>query len=70
MPDLINAIGLGCAEPVILAKNALELHDEITVVIDEPTALENLKVLGMHTGCVVSVTREPGEVYSVYFRKK
>jgi TusA-related sulfurtransferase len=35
MPELIDAKGLGCAEPVILAKRALKLHDEITIVVDE-----------------------------------
>jgi hypothetical protein len=27
--------GLGCAEPVILAKSALELSDEITIAVDQ-----------------------------------
>jgi len=44
MSELIDAKGLGCAEPVILAKRALELHDEITILVDEQTALDNLRV--------------------------
>lgn len=69
MSELIDAKGLGCAEPVILAKRALELHDEITILVDEQTALENLRVLGMHAGCLVNVTEEPGKTYSVHLKK-
>lgn len=70
MSELIDAKGLGCAEPVILAKKALELHSEITIVVDATTALENLKAFGMYAGCVVNVIKESGEAYSVHFRKK
>lgn len=70
MPELIDAKGLGCAEPVILARKALESYDEITIVVDEPSALKNLRVLGMHTGFMVNVTGEPGETYAVHIKKK
>jgi hypothetical protein len=76
MSRLINARGLGSAEPAILARNALELHDEITIVVDEQTALENLKLLGMHAGCsgmrmgcLVDVTGEPGNIYWIRLRR-
>jgi hypothetical protein len=69
MSELIDAKGLGCAEPVILAKRALELHDEITIVVDEQTALENLRVLGMHAGYLVKVAGEPANAYSVHLKK-
>ena len=46
MSELIDAKGLGCAQPVILARDALDLCDEVTIVVDERTALENLKLLG------------------------
>jgi TusA-related sulfurtransferase len=68
--ELINAKGLGCAEPVILAKKALESLDEITIVVDATTALENLMTFGMYAGWAVNFAREPGEAYSVHFRKK
>jgi hypothetical protein len=45
------------------------LHDEITILVDEQTALENLRVLGMHAGCLVNVTGEPGKTYSVHLKK-
>lgn len=70
MSELIDAKGLGCTLPVILARNALELYDEITIVVDERTAQENLKLLAMHVGylamhveCLVDVTGESGNIY-------
>ena len=66
--NLIDAKGLGCAEPVILARKALELHGiEITLIVDARTALENIKALGKYAGCVVDVTGEPGDVFSDTF---
>jgi TusA-related sulfurtransferase len=70
MSELIDAKGLGCAEPVILAKKALESCNEITIVVNESAAMENLRALGTHLGCSVEVTTEAGCIHTVYFRKK
>jgi hypothetical protein len=76
MSKVINAKGLGCTQPVILAKNALELYGEITIVLDNRTALENLKLLGMHAECLgmlieclVDVTGESGDIYWIRLKK-
>jgi hypothetical protein len=76
MSKIINAKGLGHRQPVILAKNALELYDEITIVVDDRTALDNLKLLGMHVECsgmlvecLVDVTGESGDIYWIRLRK-
>ena len=69
MSELIDAKGLGCAEPVILARKALELHDEITLIVDARAALENIKALGKYSGCAVDVTEEPGNIYSIHLKK-
>lgn len=69
MHEFINAKGTGCAEPVILAKKALELYDEITIIVNARTALENLMAFGMHSGCIVTVTEEPGETYTIRMKK-
>ncbi|HRV23580.1 MAG TPA: sulfurtransferase TusA family protein [Syntrophorhabdaceae bacterium] len=60
MPELIDAKGLGCGVPVILAKKALESHDEITVLVDDIPNLENLKVLARHLDCMVNVKKNNG----------
>jgi len=70
IPKLINAKGMGCAEPVIVARKSLQIHDEIIIEVDEPTALTNLRALAVHEGYAVSITGEPGETYSVHIKKK
>jgi len=70
MSEIINAKGLGCGEPVILAKNGLELYDEITVIVDTRAALENIQTLGVHTGCTVDVVGEQNDIYSIRLKKK
>ena len=62
MSQLIDARGLGCAEPVILAKKGLDLHDEITIIVDQPRQpLKTSRPWDTHTGCSVDITGE-GEV--------
>ena len=52
-----------------MAKKALELCDEITIIVDARTALENIKALAIHAGCLVDVTGESGEIYSIHLKK-
>lgn len=70
MPEIINAIGLGCGEPVVLAKHALEKNDEITVIVDTQIALENIKALGVHTGCIVDIVGELSDIYTIHLKKQ
>lgn len=70
MSQLIDARGLGCAEPVILAKKALESHKDITILVDQPSALENIKALGAHAECRVDITGEDESICSIRLRKQ
>ncbi len=58
MSELINAKGLACPQPVILTKKALETCDEITVLVDNGTAVENVNRFGTSSGCRVTVFNE------------
>ncbi len=69
MPELIDARGLGCGQPFILSKNALELHNEVIVLVNETTALENLKILGRFSGCIVEINENAGNGYVVSMKK-
>ena len=60
MSELINAKGLACPQPVILTKKALEAHNEITGLVDNTTAVENIKRFASGAGCSVQVTEEEG----------
>jgi len=69
MPMIVDARGLACPEPVIRTKKALDAHDEVTVLVDNTTALENVKRLGTATGCTVDAAVEPGGVFRIDIRK-
>jgi len=69
MPEFIDARGLGCAQPVFLARAALELHDEITIDVDARIPVENITALARHTGYAMEVSEKPGNIYSIKLMK-
>jgi selenium metabolism protein YedF len=70
MSELINAKGLACPEPVILTKKALDLYDEITVIVDNETARENVNRLASSSGYVVDITEETGGIFRMCLKKQ
>lgn len=70
MSDYIDAKGLGCAEPVLLARRSLQSHNEVTIVVDTRTSLENIKALADYTGSEIEVAEEPGGIYSITLKRK
>jgi selenium metabolism protein YedF len=70
MSELVDAKGLACPEPVIRAKKALDAHDEVTVLVDDETSLENVKRLALSSGCDVDATAEPGGVFRILIKKR
>lgn len=60
MPEIIDARGLSCPQPVILAKKGVEKYGDVVVVVDNTTALENVKRMGSSSGCEVNV-ENPGD---------
>ncbi len=69
MSEVVDAKGLACPEPVIRTKKALDEHDEVTVLVDNSTALENVKRLASVSGCATDVAEEPGGVFRIELRK-
>jgi selenium metabolism protein YedF len=69
MSELIDAKGLACPEPVILTKKALDAHSEVTVLVDNATALENVKRLASVSGCAVDVTEGSGGIFRIDIKK-
>jgi len=55
MNENIDARGLACPQPVVLAKKSLETSDTVIVIVDNETARENVKRLGEKSGCTVSI---------------
>ncbi len=69
MSELVNAKGCACPEPVILTKKALDAHDEVTVLVDDAVALENVKRLASVSGCTFEVTEDMGGVFRIDIKK-
>jgi selenium metabolism protein YedF len=66
----INAKGLACPEPVILTKKLLEAHGDVIVLVDNTTAMENIKRYAVSTGCSVEVNDEPDGVFRIRLIKQ
>ncbi len=74
MPYKVDARGLSCPQPVVLAKKAVEQTQEkvIEVLVDNAAARENVSRFARSAGCqvevlpaaddeyVIKITREPG----------
>jgi len=60
---IVDARGLSCPQPVVLAKKALESNKKVKVIVDNETALENVKRLGMKLECDVRVQAKSGDLY-------
>jgi selenium metabolism protein YedF len=67
---IVDACGLSCPQPVVLAKKALESNKKVKVIVDNETALENVKRLGTKLGCDVSVKAKSGSIYEIQMIRK
>lgn len=65
MAKTIDARGLSCPQPVLLAKKAIEESEEVTVLVDNETAAENIRRLAVKTACGFSVTEKGRGVLQV-----
>ena len=62
---IVNAKGLACPQPVVLAKKALESHEQVRVIVDNDTALENVKRLGVKSDCDVKAEKKSDGTYEI-----
>ncbi|SCJ18095.1 sulfur transfer protein SirA [uncultured Flavonifractor sp.] len=59
---LLDARGISCPEPVIMTRKAMATGENAyQVVVDNPTAKENVTRYAMHQGYKVSVEEKNGE---------
>ncbi|WP_408955412.1 sulfurtransferase-like selenium metabolism protein YedF [Natroniella sp. ANB-PHB2] len=64
----IDARGMDCPQPVIETKNALQDYEELTVLIDNQVAADNVTKLAKKLGCKVNRV-EDGSDYKLILRK-
>lgn len=65
----VDARGLNCPEPVIRSKRALEETDKIEVLVDNETALENVRRLAQSSGCSEKYEILPGGDFRISIRR-
>jgi selenium metabolism protein YedF len=66
----VDARGLACPQPVVLAKQAIEANEKIKVIVDNETALENVKRLGTKLGCDVKIEKKKDGTYEINLTRK
>ena len=65
--EVVDARGLGCPQPVILAKKAVARHERIVVLVDNDAAAENVKRMGTRNGCDVQIEKlGAGRISNMY----
>lgn len=65
----VEALGLSCPQPVILAKQALERNPAgVIIVVDSVTAKDNVKRFVMQQGYLVKV-KEKGAIFEIEVRR-
>ena len=65
----LDARGLSCPEPVIMARKAMMSgEDRYEMVVDNPTSRENVTRYAQHQGYQVTVTEQGGE-YTLVMKK-
>ncbi len=69
MIKTVDARGLACPQPVILTKKALETEKDLVVLVDNTTALENVKRFAINSGCAVDVKEELEGCFSIHIVK-
>lgn len=54
MSQIVDARGLPCPQPVVNARKALEEHDTIITIVDNMTAVENIRRMASSLKCIMS----------------
>ncbi|MBU4581549.1 MAG: sulfurtransferase-like selenium metabolism protein YedF [Proteobacteria bacterium] len=65
MKTTVDARGLACPQPVLLAKKAIAENEEVIVLVDNEIAVENIRRLAAKAACAFSVTEREGGVREI-----
>ena len=69
MPVTVDARGLACPQPVILVKKTIEENEEVTVFVDNDTAVENIRRLAAKAACKFSVTERDVGTWEITLKR-
>lgn len=63
MKKEVDARGRACPEPVVLTRKALDEANTIVVIVDNPTAEENVRRFALSRSCRVNVEHRGGDAF-------
>ena len=66
---VVDARNLSCPQPVILARKAIEEHNQVTVIVDNDTALENVKRMATKLGCSIKTAKKKDGTWELYLTR-
>ena len=71
-PREVDARGQACPRPVVLTKNALQEIEagELTVIVDDPVARENVLRFAGSAGCHAEVVEQEGDEFRIRIVKE
>ncbi len=69
--NIVDARGLSCPQPLILAQKALKKAQKgtVQVLVDSNTALENISRLAKSTGWATTTEKQPDNNTRIVLRK-
>jgi selenium metabolism protein YedF len=70
MAKIIDAKALACPQPVLLTKKALEQENNVTVIVDNEPAVENIKRLGKHMGCTLHTEKKEDGTFQIHLSRE
>lgn len=72
MPEIVDASGLSCPQPVLMTLNKIKGLDkgEIEVLVDTDTSKENVSRAAQSQGWEVAEVTEAGTGYRVLIKKE
>lgn len=63
MDTVVDCRGLACPQPVIRSKKAMAQSDQVTTIVDNETAVQNVSRMAEKEGYAVSVERKEDGIY-------
>lgn len=72
MKKHVDARGLSCPEPVLLTRQVLQdqVIQEITVLVDNKVAVENITRIAENSNCQVKVTKQDSDFMLTLIKTK
>lgn len=63
MKNVVDARGLACPQPVVLTLKAISTANEVTTIVDNRAAVENVTRLAQSKGCSVQTNEKEDGIY-------